>query len=301
VSLTLPKEGERLDRYLVRLGFAASRRGARELIVRGLVHVNGHRYCKGDVVSPGDRVEVAPGAETAALQPDRELKLEVLFEDAAVVAVNKPGLIPCHPLRSGAGATVMNAMAALFPETAAVGEKPTEGGLVHRLDNGTSGALLIARTNDAFVEVREAIRNGRVARRYLALVARRLEGRLEMRAPIAHHPRNRRKMVVVSDAEMAGRFGARPAVTLAEPLRRIDDFTLITVVPATGSRHQIRVHLASAGYPIVGDELYGGPLHCALALGRFWLHLGRVQFDSPASGRITLQAPLPPDLRAALH
>ncbi len=301
MSLTLPKEGERLDRYLVRLGFAASRRGARELIFRGLVHVNGRRYCKGDVVSPGDRVEVATEAQTPALQPDRQLKLEVLFEDGAVVVVNKPGLIPCHPLRPGVGGTVMNAMAALFPETAAVGEKPIEGGLVHRLDNGTSGALLIARTNEAFAELRDAIRNGRVARSYLALVTGRLEGRLEMRAPIAHNPRNRRKMVAVNDAEMAERFGARLAVTVAEPLRRLGDFTLITVVPATGSRHQIRVHLASAGYPIVGDVLYGGPPHSALATGRFWLHLGKLQFDSLASGRVTVEAPLPPDLRTALR
>jgi 23S rRNA pseudouridine1911/1915/1917 synthase len=297
VPVTSPKEGERLDRYLVRLGLAASRRASRELIARGMVSVNGHRYRKGALVSPGDRVEVAPEPFGAALEPDLEITLEVLFEDAAVVVVNKPGLLPCHPVRPGGRGTVMNAMAALFPETASAGDKPIEGGLVHRLDNGTSGALMVARTNETFARLREDIRAGHIARRYVALVAGRLTGRLELSEAIAHHPRSPRRMVAVSAADASSRLKARPAESAVEPLEHIGPYTLVSVVPRTGMRHQIRVHLANAGYPIVGDELYGGPPHPSLPTGRFWLHLEEIRFDSPASGRVTVKAPLPPELR----
>lgn len=301
MPVTSPKQRERLDRYLVRLGFAVSRRAARDLIARGMVSVNGHRYRKGAVISPGDHVEVTPEPIVTALAPDPKVTLDLLFEDAAVVVVNKPGLLPCHPIRPGERGTVMNAMAALFPETAGAGDKPIEGGLVHRLDNGTSGALMVARTNQAFAQLREAIRAGRVARRYLALVAGRLTVRLELGEAIAHHPRNPRRMVAVSAADAAYRLKARPAESVVEPLEHVGSYTLVSVAPRTGMRHQIRVHLANAGYPIVGDELYGGLPHPLLPPGRFWLHLEEIRFDSPASGRVTVKAPLPSELQALVR
>ncbi len=138
------------------------------------------------------------------------LALEILHEDAAVLVVNKPGDMPCHPLDAGERDTVMNAVVARFPEIATVGEKPLEGGLVHRLDNGTSGALLIARNRGAFEKLRDAIRAGRISRRYEALVAGAVEDKIQIDTPIAHHPKNARKMVV-GDAYSANpkRVGTR--------------------------------------------------------------------------------------------
>jgi len=288
---------ERLDRYLVRTGLAPSRRAAQELISRGKVRVNGARAKKSDLIGAADKVE-APGTSHAPcpIASNPALPLEVLHEDAAVVVVNKPGGMPCHPLRPEERDCVMNAVVARFPDTANVGIKPLEGGLVHRLDNGTSGALIIARNRATFEKLRDAIRIGQIARRYEALAAGEIDRRMEIDLPIAHHPKNARKMVAGDlSSSNPKRFG-RPARTIIEPIRRIGNFTLVSVTPSTGSRHQIRVHLAGADHPIVGDTLYGGPASDALPRGRFWLHLCEVAFDSPAVGHVKVAAPLPSDL-----
>jgi 23S rRNA pseudouridine1911/1915/1917 synthase len=283
----------------VRLGFAPSRRAAKELIAAGRVRVNGRHLRKGESISSGDDVAVTGPPDSAALPPNSYLTLEVLFEDASVLVVNKPGRMPCHPLRPDESGTVMNAVAAAYPETAAAGDKPNEGGLVHRLDNGTSGALLIARTGAAFVAMRSAIREGRVARRYQALVAGQLENAVEIAAPIAHHPKNPRKMIAINAANAhAYGLGARPAATIVEPVASYQGFTLVTIKPRTGCRHQIRVHLASIGMPLAGDILYGGPPLAGMPPDRFWLHLGAMAFDSPSGGQVEVEAPLAPDLAA---
>jgi 23S rRNA pseudouridine1911/1915/1917 synthase len=229
--------------------------------------------------------------------------------------------MPCHPLRSEERATVMNAIVAAYPETTEIFDKPLEGGLVHRLDNGTSGALIIARNREAFATMREALRTGRVTRRYRALMTGRLDGTLEIATPIAHHPKNPRKMVVVdqmtADTTAIGdpahssmarvtsmtvryRSSPRPAHTQVEALTHEHGFTLAQVTPRTGNRHQIRVHLASIGHPLAGDELYGGPPLAGLDAGRFWLHLAELEFDSPAGGRVHVTAPLTRDLEDSL-
>lgn len=294
---------ERLDHYLVRTGLAPSRRVAQELVERGMVRINGRRSKKSEIVGAEDRVEVAASERpdrrdrNSAIEPNASLALEVIHEDAAVIVVNKPGGVPCHPLQAGERDTVMNAVVARFPDTATAGEKPLEGGLVHRLDNGTSGALLIARNRGAFEKLRDAIRAGRIARRYEALVAGSLERKTQIDAPIAHHAKNARKMVAGDPSSANPKRAGRAATTLAEPIRRVGEFTLLSVTPKTGSRHQIRVHLASLGHPIVGDTLYGGPAIPALAHGRFWLHLCDVAFDSPAVGHVKVTAPIPQDLK----
>ena len=135
---------ERLDQYLVRLGWARSRRAAHEMLARGMVRVNGRVLRKGEMVGGGDTVEIGETSPLSALAPDIDVKVEILFRDPAMLVVNKPAPMACHPLRPGERGTVMNGVVAAFPEVAAVGDNPREGGLVHRLDNGTSGALLVA-------------------------------------------------------------------------------------------------------------------------------------------------------------
>ncbi|MBI3758403.1 MAG: RluA family pseudouridine synthase [Deltaproteobacteria bacterium] len=320
----IQRDAERLDRYLVRMGWASSRRAAVDLIARGCVQVNGQRYRKRATIAPGDNVEVIEGMAGETLSPNPDLKINVLFEDAAVIVADKPALMPCHPLRSDERDTVMNGIVAAYPETANAGDKPLEGGLIHRLDNGTSGALMIARNHDAFLAMREALTTGRVMRRYRALVAGRLEGTVEIATPIAHHHKNSRKMVVVDEgvdampeaiASMDSRrytLGSsspavskryrsqpRPAFTKVEAISFANGFTVVEVTPRTGSRHQIRVHLASIGYPIAGDELYGGPPLTGLEHGRFWLHLAELEFESPASARVKVSALIASDLMNA--
>src|ERR1700687_6388566 len=245
---------ERLDHYLVRLGRARSRRAAREMLAVGMVRVNGRVLRKGEMIGGGDAVEIAEISTLPALAPDPEVKIEILFRDSAMLVVNKPAPMACHPLRPGERGTVMNGVVAAFPEAAAAGDNPREGGLVHRLDNGTSGALLVALQGPAFSALREAIQAGRIRRDYQALVEGNLKESLQIDNPLAHDPRNPRRMIAVA----ATKDGARAAATLVEPIQRLGDFTLVAARPRTGMRHQIRVHLAEAGLPIAGDTLYGG-------------------------------------------
>jgi 23S rRNA pseudouridine1911/1915/1917 synthase len=171
---------ERLDHYLVRLGWARSRRAAREMLACGMVRVNGRVLRKGEMVAGGDAVEIAAISTLPALAPDPEVKIEILFRDPAMLVVNKPAPMACHPLRPGEPGTVMNGVVAAFPEAAAAGDNPREGGLVHRLDNGTSGALLVALQPAAFTTLREAIRAGRIRRDYQALVVGNLKESLKI-------------------------------------------------------------------------------------------------------------------------
>jgi 23S rRNA pseudouridine1911/1915/1917 synthase len=286
---------ERIDQYLMRMGFVHSRRVARELIERRRVRVNGRIPRKGDLVSPGDQIEVEAVAPEPALIADHTVSIDVLYSDPAMLVVNKPGLMPCHPLEPGERGTLMNGVVARFPETATAGEIAREGGLVHRLDNGTSGALMIVRTRDTHERLRRDLAAGRIERRYQALVVGALKDPQKFDEPIGHRRRNSQKMAGLA-AGVRTRGRARPASTRVEPLRRLGCFTLLRVIPRTGSRHQIRVHLADAGHPILNDRLYGAPRCAELPEGRFWLHLAEIEFDSPAAGRVLVTAPLPPEL-----
>ena len=220
-----PREPERLDQCLVRRGLAPSRRTAREFIAEGRVRVNGRRLPKGASVTISDRVEIVEPAPPLEILPNPAIALPILYADAAMLVVNKPGLMPCHPLRAGERDTVINAVVAQYPETAFDSGKPLEGGLVHRLDNGTSGALMIARTPAALSTLRAALRIGAIRREYHALVAGNLAAPVEITIPIAHHPKNPRKMITASAHDGPAR--GRPAATTVIPIRRQGAFTLV--------------------------------------------------------------------------
>ena len=293
------QRSQRLDSFLVEAGWAPSRRRARELIKDGRVTVNGRHLSKGAMVAAADDVHVTDGLQLSTVDPNTYLKVQILYQDDSVVVVNKPGLLPCHPLKPGKHDTVLNAVVAMYPEASIVGDKPLEGGLIHRLDNGTSGALIIARRPDAFAAMRAAIRCGDIVRRYIALCVGKMERAVEIATPIAHHPKNRRKMITLA-LNTRSFSRARPAVTIVIPRRSYSGFSLVEVRPRTGCRHQVRVHLSSIGHALVGDTLYGGPEDTELASGRFWLHLTEVAFTSPSSGHVTVEAPLSTDLNASL-
>ncbi len=255
---------------------------------------------KGSMVASGDDVSVAEAPQASALLANTHLKIETLYLDDSLLIVNKPGLVPCHPLNASEHGTVINALVALYPEIVEAGNKPLEGGLLHRLDNGTSGALIIARKPNAFDAMRTALRRGAIDRRYLALCAGDVEEQFEIATPIAHHPKNRRKMITFAFGAQQ-HSPARPAATVVRRLRRFRGSSLLEVRPRTGRRHQVRVHLASIGHPLIGDALYGGPAAAELAPGRFWLHLSEVAFESPSNGWVTVRAPIPGDLDAVIQ
>src|SRR5262249_48746507 len=210
----------------------------------------GARAAKGTLVGPGDQVTLP---EWPALGPEPELGLPVVHEDAELVAVDKPGGMPGHALDPRQRGTAAAFLLGRYPEMAAVGD-PLAPGLVHRLDTGTSGLLVAARTRDAHAALRAAFSGGAVEKRYLAVVAGSAPPRGRPTFPLAHDPRDRRRMRVVGTGSRACR-----AVTDFERVSVVGERALVAATMRTGVTHQIRVHLAEIGHPLLGDVLYGGP------------------------------------------
>ncbi|OGQ13051.1 MAG: hypothetical protein A2138_14545 [Deltaproteobacteria bacterium RBG_16_71_12] len=276
-------DGARLDRAVSVL-FDVPVAAARRLVAARRVLVDERRRRKGDTVRAGQTVLVEGPGRWLAPAPDPRLR--VLFNDAELIVVDKPAGVPCHPLIPGEGGTVVDALAALFPEIErASPEAPREAGLVHRLDTGTSGCLAVARSEKAWRELRAAFATDAVLKRYQALVHGQVVGERVVEARVAHDPADPRRMRV----DPAG----RPATSVVRALVSGADVSLVEVVMHGGRRHQLRVHLASLGHPIVGDALYGAPR----AADMVWPLLHARSLELP--GRARVQAPLPAALFAA--
>lgn len=302
--------GGRADRIVgERLGWG--RRLVARAFEEGLVNVNGRRAKKGDRVAPGDEIEIAVAALAEGARgrdalrpvPEPEAPLEVLVEDRRFVAVAKPPGAPSYPLRPGERGTVANALLARFPECAGAGADPREAGLVHRLDIGTSGVLVAARDPEAWRRLREAFREGRVEKEYLALVVGEVPQDGAISLPIAHDRADPRRVRVVADPREAARRGALPAETRWTVARRFRGFTLLSCRAVTGRMHQVRAHLAAMGWPVVGDRLYGAPTPAPgepEVVGHF-LHACRVVLPHPdTDAPVAIEAPLPSDRVRAL-
>ena len=240
------------------------------------------------------RVEHAPARdEDKRPAPAPEAPLAVLYADELLVAVSKPAGIATHPLHPGERGTLANALVARFPECAFVADDAREGGVAHRLDIETSGVVLAARTRAAWQSLRHAFSDGAVTKEYLALVAGAPPDQGTIDLPLAHAGRRVR---IAGDRDL----DALAATTGFETLARGDDVALVRAHSSSGRMHQIRVHLAHLGHPLVGDALYGGPPPVAGTRGHF-LHAAAVTFPHPGTGaRVRIEAPLPPDRAAAL-
>jgi 23S rRNA pseudouridine1911/1915/1917 synthase len=276
---------ERLDHWLRRALPGLSRRLVHALIADGSVRVDGRRARKGSMVHAGMSVTL-PSA--LALEPNATLPLVVLYEDADLVAVDKPGGMPSHPLDPRERHTVANAVMARYPETASLG-----GGLVHRLDTGTSGVLLAARSADVWTALRQAFQRRAVVKRYLALASGVVPEATEIDLALAHDPADRRRMVPARPSQRSW-----PARSEIRRLATDGTVSLVAVTMRTGVMHQIRVHLAHLGHPVVGDLLYGGS-PAALAPGRHALHAAALELPSLGDrSALTLRSPLAPDLHS---
>lgn len=294
------EDGQRLDHCLA-AHTGLSHAAARRAIADGVLRVNGRRAKKGQRLRAGDRVSLVgalPDDTALRPPPQPELPLTVLHLDADVIAVAKPAGVPTHPLRPGERDTLAGALLARHPECADVGDDPREAGFVHRLDVDTSGVLLAARTRAAWLALRAAFHAGRATKEYLALVAGELPAEGELRLALTHDPRDPRRMRTVADDAP----GALPARSRYRRLGSGSGFTLVLVIAHTGRMHQVRVHLAHLGCPLVGDTLYGGPASPGDAPGHF-LHAARLVIPHPSqragAATLDLRAPLPAD-RAGL-
>ncbi len=307
LTVTDAHVGKRLDRYLVDALPELSRARARALLDEGQVRVNGRRMRKGDVVSAGDTVVIQgalPPQDFSPL-PDPEVRFEVRHEDPAVLVVDKPAGVPTHPLRPDELGTLANGLVARYPETRDVGYRKREPGVLHRLDTDTSGLVVVARNAAAFDALRDSMRAGKVTKRYLALVEGRIAAEGSIDIPLVPHRKDPKRVEAVTEhVRLRAGTKTHPALTRYRPVRPLGDFTLFEVELESAFRHQVRVHLAAIGHPLVGDTLYRGPRlpdDLGVKLERHFLHASEVVFVHPVTGAETrVTSPLPEDLAAVV-
>ncbi|HEX9776285.1 MAG TPA: RluA family pseudouridine synthase [Actinomycetota bacterium] len=291
-SFTVAREeaGRRLD-VLVAERMGVSRAEVARLIAAGDVVVEGAAASKALRVQEGMVVRTPEAGEPEPLAAE-DRPLRVVYEDEALLVVSKPAGLVVHPGPGHARGTMANALLTL----GAAGGDPARPGIVHRLDAGTSGLMIVARGEDAHARLAAMLAAREVHRTYLALV----EGlpateTMTIDAPIGRSPRHRKRMAVVA--------GGKPAITDVAVIERHARTALVRAEPRTGRTHQIRVHLAAAGHPVAGDPVYGRDRALALALGlaRPFLHASALSFAHPLTGApLGLEDPLPPDLEGAL-
>ncbi len=281
--------GERVDRFV---SFAAdvSRSVAVSLIASGAVTVDGRPPTKpSERLVVGSVVVMEVPAEIDGLDADPDVEVPVVYEDDQVIVVNKPAGMVVHPGAGVPRGTMVQGLLARFPDLLEVGDDPLRPGVVHRLDKGTSGLLMLARNDEAHAHLSEQLADRTVLRRYLTLVWGSVgssEGVID--APLGRSDRDPTRQTVRADG--------RVARTRYDVLDRFESYTFLQCRLETGRTHQIRVHLEAIAHPVVGDDRYarGKP---EVGLGRPFLHATELGFEHPVTGELLrFDAPLPPDL-----
>lgn len=297
VEFVVPGPGsERLDKALVAKLPEYSRTRLQALIKDGFVSVGGHTAIKGgQMVEPGQVVRIElPPPEPTDLIPEA-IPLEIIFENQDVIVINKPAGMVVHPSVGHSSGTLVHAVLAHTPDLQGIGGEQRPG-IVHRLDKDTSGLILVAKNDLAHRWLQDQFRLRKVEKVYLALVdgtPPTPEGRIE--AAISRDPAKRKRMAVVP----AGR--GRDSITEYQTCETFPAHTLVEAHPHTGRTHQIRLHLAFLGTPIVGDTIYGRRKP-TLDISRHFLHAARLTILLPGeSSPCTFNAPLPEDLSQIVH
>lgn len=292
-AFILPPEeaGERLDRVLAARFPQLSRAQLQRLIRSGAITVNDAVVRPAYRLTPGDRITVT-FPEEPTVRPE-SLPLDIIYEDEYLLVVNKPAGMVVHPAARMVSGTLVNALLAHCSQVADVGG-PDRAGIVHRLDRETSGLIVVAKNSEVHASLQRQFQRRLVRKTYVALVEGEVhprEGIVEV--PIGRDPKDRTRMAVA-------RTG-RPAVTQYRVVEFFPQYTLLEVRPHTGRTHQIRVHLAWLGYPVVGDRVYGRRRQTLLP-DRHFLHARELAFTHPITGeKLVLSAPLPPELAALLN
>jgi 23S rRNA pseudouridine1911/1915/1917 synthase len=288
--------GMRLDVYIAAQVPGLSRAAARRLIDEGKALVNAKAVKAGLRLREGDRITVErEAAEPPAARPGpQSIPVEILHADKDILVLNKPSGLVVHPGAGNREGTLVNALLALYPEIAGVGpeERP---GIVHRLDKGTSGVMVAARSSRAYASLVGQFKRHDVRKTYLGLVYGRVaeaEGHIDW--PIGRHATKRKRISTHTK-------DPREAETFFRVIESLPEATLLEIRPVTGRTHQIRVHLAAAGHPIVGDGVYGRK-KLSKRYPRLFLHARTISFLHPATGeRLEFAAPLPAELESLLE
>jgi 23S rRNA pseudouridine1911/1915/1917 synthase len=277
-----------------------SRSQIQRLIKEGKVSIGEQPGRSNRVVHAGEAVVVDIPAPASPLPQPEALELDILYQDSDVVVLNKPAGMVVHPAAGHAQGTLVNALLHEIKDLSGIGGE-LRPGIVHRLDRGTSGLMVVAKNDRAHVELGRQFHDREVEKEYVALVWGVVQAGRRIDLPIGRDPVDRKKM-------SARARRARSAATRITKALHMPGVTLVHVAISTGRTHQIRVHLSEIGHPIVGDAVYGGlrrrvpgDLRPILALDRPFLHAGRLVFHHPSDGRkMEFEARLPDDLQSVL-
>jgi 23S rRNA pseudouridine1911/1915/1917 synthase len=289
--------GLRADQALARVFPDYSRTTLKSWILAGRVFIDGRPVKPRDAVSGGEGVELAPPPPVPSREPAQSIPLEVIHADPALWVVNKSAGLVVHPGAGNREGTLLNALLYLDPGLAAL----PRAGIIHRLDKDTTGLLIIARTPIAYQRLVAGLKARRIGREYQGIVSGDLIAGGSVEAAIGRHPLHRTRMAVVER-------GGKQALTHYRVMRRFRAHTLVRMLLETGRTHQIRVHMAHVGHPLVGDPLYGPRLRlppksspaliqALRELPRQALHAARLTLEHPVTGAtLSFEAPLPADL-----
>jgi 23S rRNA pseudouridine1911/1915/1917 synthase len=286
--------GERLD-VAIAMALDLSRTRAKELVDEGYVTLDGRPVGKPATLLRGDEIVsvLVPPARPMMVEAE-DLELDVIFEDAAMAAINKPPGMTAHPTATVRAGTVVNALLGRMrlskERRADPGDDDYRPGIVHRLDKDTSGVMVVAKSDEAHRALASAFKKRLTEKEYVAIAVGDVEDGVHVDAPIGRHPVKRQQMTV-------GGSNARTATTLVRVLARIPGYVLVKAKPHSGRTHQIRVHLAHLGAPILGDLVYGRP---SAVIGRQALHAHRLSLPHPVDHQaITFTAQVPQDMVSA--
>jgi 23S rRNA pseudouridine1911/1915/1917 synthase len=301
-SLTVaPDEaGVRIDRYLAGVLPGLSRSQIQRLIKEGKVQIVGQPVKSNRILHAGDEIAVEIPEPVSAVPQPESLDVSILYQDADLVVVDKPAGMVVHPAAGHASGTLVNALLHQVKDLSGIGGE-LRPGIVHRLDRGTSGLMVVAKNDKAHAELARQFHDREVEKEYVALVWGVVMAGKRIDLPIGRDPGDRTKMSATARR-------ARSATTRVTKALHLPGVSLIHVAIATGRTHQIRVHLSEIGHPIVGDATYGGvrrrvmgDLRPVLSLARPFLHAFRLMFHHPADGRkMEFESPLPADLQTVL-
>ena len=292
--LTADQSGERADAALARLSGTLTRSAAQRLLEAGQVTSNGRVLKKNDRLEAGDQLEVEIPAPQPLELTAEDIPLDIVYEDGDLIVLNKPKGLVVHPAAGHWSGTLVNALLHHCRDSLSGINGALRPGIVHRIDKDTSGLLVVAKNDFAHQNLAAQLQDHSLARVYVCLVTggmRADSGTVD--APIGRHPTDRKRMAVVADG--------RSAVTHWQVLERFSGYTLLECRLETGRTHQIRVHMAHIGHPIVGDLVYGRKKP-ELGQDTQCLHARAITFRHPRSGEtVTLTCPLPPYLEALIH
>ena len=279
-------EGNRLDKIIPILENSISRTAVQRMIDNGLILVNNKKLKSSYKVNKNDIITVEKEeAKNIDLKP-QEIPIEVIYEDKYIIVVNKPKGIVVHPAIGNPDNTLVNAIMAMCKDSLSGIGGELRPGIVHRLDKDTSGILIVAKTDMAHIKLSEQIKNREIIKRYVALVRGNIkENHGTINMPIGRSTKDRKKMAVVKSG--------KEAITHFDVIKRYKDYTLLDIKIDTGRTHQIRVHMAQIGYPIVGDITYSNGKNPFGVVGQM-LHARSLEFIHPITNKkMYLEAPMP--------